>query len=97
MQQDMTTRIRDGMDLEDADGDPIGSISKVYYPTSMTSTDPAGDAYLQVGAGLFGLTGHWYIPMIAVRDVVDNRVILREDRSKLSDLGWDQKPEWITD
>ena len=97
MQQDIPTRIRDGMDLEDADGDPIGSISKVYYRTGATSTAPTVDAYLQVGAGLFGLTGHWYIPVSAVRDVVDNRVILREDRSKLSDLGWDQKPEWIED
>jgi hypothetical protein len=51
--------------------------------------------YLKVSAGLFGLAGHWYIPSCAIRTVVDERVILTVDRSKLEDLGYDEKPAWI--
>jgi hypothetical protein len=33
----------------------------------------------------------------AVRTVVDDRVILTIDKSRLDDQGWGQKPHWITD
>jgi hypothetical protein len=99
--EELNTRIREGMDVEDADGDSIGTVDKVYQPVSAPSTtanwtEPA-TAYLKVKTGLFGLGGHWYIPASAVRDLTGNRIILRDDKSHLSEKGWDERPAWIKD
>ena len=103
MQNELSTRIEKGMDVEDADGDAIGSVSAVYQPVAvqppgaLTAAPVTDDARIKVGAGLLGLGGHWYIPLSAVRTVVDNRVILTVDKTKLGDLGWGEKPAWIRD
>jgi|SwirhisoilCB2_FD_contig_31_3291081_length_514_multi_2_in_0_out_0_2 hypothetical protein len=97
--QELMMGIHKGMAVEDADGDAVGSVSQVYPPVNAQVATPPADptpvGYLKVNAGLFGLAGHWYIPSSAIRTVVDERVILTVDRSKLEDLGYDEKPAWI--
>jgi len=100
MEQELIARIQKDMDVEDADGDAVGSVGEVYQPVAVKpagamTAAPAGEACIKVSAGLFGLGGHWYIPLSAVRTVVDNRVILTVDKSKLGELGWGERPAWI--
>lgn len=99
MQQDQLLRIQEGMDVEDADGDAVGSVSQVYPPASpqvaLPAADPTGMGYIKVSAGLLGIGGHWYIPSSAIRTVVDERVILTVDKTKLGDMGWDERPAWM--
>jgi hypothetical protein len=99
--EDLSTRIHEGMKVEDADGDKVGTVGMVFQPVSTPSTtanwsEPA-TAYLKVDAGLFGLTKHWYTPASAIREVVDDRVILSVDESRLGDMGWSERPDWINE
>jgi hypothetical protein len=97
-QQDLLTTIREGMHVEDADGDSVGTVSELCLPASAGSNPQAVStaAYIKVSVGLMSLGGHWYIPLDAVRTVVDNRVILDVDQTKLGDLGFDKPPEQRT-
>jgi hypothetical protein len=94
-QQDLLTMVHDGMHVEDADGDSVGTVAELCLPVS-AGTDPRAvskAAYIKVSVGLMSLGGHWYIPLDAVRTVVDDRVILDVDQTKLGDLGYDKPPE----
>jgi hypothetical protein len=94
-QQDLLTTIREGMQVEDADGDSVGKVSELYRPASAEPHPPAVStaAYIKVSVGLMSLGGHWYIPLDVVRTVIDDRVILDVDQTKLGDLGFDKPPE----
>ena len=58
MYDERVNLIREGMSVEDADGDTVGTVKAVYQahaggrlPTA-SNASPAGDAYLKVHAGL---------------------------------------------
>ena len=94
-QQDLLTTIREGMQVEDADGDKVGTVADLCLPTEAGSSPSAVStaAYIKVSVGLLSIGGHWYIPLSAVRTVVDDRVILDVDQTRLGDLGFDKPPE----
>ena len=102
MSDQLVHKITEGMDVEDADGDKIGTVRAIYQPirvistTSSTST-PAGDACLKVHVGFSVLGKDLYIPASAIRDVTADRVILRVDDSRVGDQGWDERPSWINE
>jgi hypothetical protein len=85
-QQDLLMSIREGMTVEDADGDKVGTAAELVPPAG------ASEAYIKVSVGLLSIGGHWYIPLSAVRTVVDDRVILDVDQTKLEDMGFDKPP-----
>src|SRR5918994_4512585 len=93
-QQELLGAIRVGMTVEDADGDKVGAVGEVCVPASAGLNPSAhhAAAYLKVSVGLLSIGGHWYIPLNAIRTVVDDRVILDEDQTKLGDLGFDKPP-----
>jgi hypothetical protein len=102
MQDDLVTRVREHMDVEDADGDKIGTVRAIYQPAKRTSNaagraEVAGEAYLKVHSGLQLLGKDRYIPASAIRDVTTDRVILRIDESRVDEMGWDQRPAWISE
>ena len=94
MQQDLIPRIRDGMKVEDADGDAVGTVDELMLPVGadLRANMPGREAHIKVKVGIMGLGGHWYIPVSAVRTVVDDRVILDVDQTRLEKLGWDKAP-----
>ena len=94
-QQDLLTTIREGMQVEDADGDKVGTVAELCLPGSAGSSPSAMTkvACIKVSVGLLSIGGHWYIPLSAVRTVVDDRVILDVDQTRLGDLGFDKPPE----
>jgi hypothetical protein len=92
--------IREGMSVEDADGDSVGTVKAVFQAVQASSAAtsnvaPAGDAYLKVHAGLPLIGKTLYIPASAVRDVADDRVILQIDESRVGEQGWEDRPAWI--
>ena len=100
MSEQFVNQIHEGMQVEDADGDKIGTISAIYQPvrviaTTSSNAAPAGDTYLKVHAGLPLLGKTLYIPASAIRDVADDRVILRIDETDVDNQGWDERPAWI--
>jgi hypothetical protein len=100
MYDDRVNLIREGMSVEDADGDSIGTVKAVFQAVRATSTGasdaaPAGDAYLEVHAGLPLIGKTLYIPSSAIRDVADDRVILQLDETRVEEQGWEQRPTWI--
>jgi hypothetical protein len=66
-------------------------------PTAASNAPSTGDTYLKVHAGLPLLGKNLYIPASAIRDVTDDRVILRLDESRVSAEGWDERPAWINE
>jgi hypothetical protein len=100
VQDDIALRIHKGMAVEDADGDKVGTIDAIYLPVTVTSqptsaAEPVGEAYLKVHSGLPIIGTTYYIPMGAVRDVADERVILKMDETRLEMRGWHERPAWI--
>lgn len=100
MSEQHVNQIHEGMDVEDADGDKIGTVGAIYQPMRVVSTTsseaaPAGDTYLKVHAGLSFLGKNLYIPASAIRDVTADRIILRIDETDLDKQGWDERPSWI--
>jgi hypothetical protein len=100
--EQFVNQIHEGMHVEDADGDKIGTVLAIYQPVRVTSTgfssaEPAGDAYLKVHVGLPLLGKNLYIPSSAIRDVTADRIILRLDESRVGDEGWDERPSWINE
>jgi hypothetical protein len=94
VQQDLIPRIRDGMQVEDADGDAVGTVDELMLPvgTDLRGTTPGREAHIKVRVGIMGIGGHWYIPVSAVRTVVDDRVILDVDQTRLDEMGWGEPP-----
>jgi hypothetical protein len=94
-------QIHEGMHVEDADGDAIGTVGAIYQPMRVVATTssaaPAGDACLKVHAGLSFLGKNLYIPASAIRDVTADRIILRIDQTDLDKQGWEERPAWITE
>jgi hypothetical protein len=95
-------QIHEGMHVEDADGDKIGTVGAIHQPVRVISTTssnatPAGDTCLKVHAGLPLLGKNLYIPVSAIRDVTDDRIILRIDETDLEKQGWDERPAWINE
>ena len=102
MQEDRFAPIREGMTVEDADGDKVGTVGKIYQPASVTSTassttEPAGELFLKVDTGFLGLGKDQFIPASAIRDVTGDRVILTVDKDRVDEMGWDVRPTWIED
>jgi len=102
MSDQLVNQIRDGMHVEDADGDKIGTVGAIYQPIRVMSTTsstpvPAGDAYLKVHVGLSLLGKNLYIPASAIRDVSGDRIILRVDETAIDEQGWDERPSWINE
>lgn len=102
MSEQHVNQIHEGMHVEDADGDTIGTISAVYQPIRVVSTTtsgptPAGDTYLKVHTGLPLLGKNLYIPASAIRDVTVDRVILNIDETRIDEQGWDERPAWISE
>ena len=102
MQGQFSRSIREGMEVVTFDGDKIGTIDKIFQPTTVRSTasrtgEAAGESLLKVKSGLLGFGTEYYIPADAVRDVTKERVVLSVEKDKLKSRGWDKRPPWIND
>jgi hypothetical protein len=102
VQVDPFLEIREGMTVEDADGDTIGKVVAIYRPAQVggsgaSASSPGSEACIKVHSGLPLIGRTLYVPSSAVREIVDDRVILVEDESRVEDLGWEERPAWLTE
>jgi hypothetical protein len=102
MQEQYFSRITKGMDVYDMDGDKVGTVGEIYQPAEVTSTTaatarPTGRMCLKVDTGFLGLGKDLFIPADAVSNVTTDQVTLNVDKDRLDDMGWDRRPDWLTD
>lgn len=101
MHDDRALRLYEGMTVEDADGDKIGTVRGIVQPATVAAraadpaAQPAGEVYLTVHTGLPLLGKTLYIPGSAIRDVSGDRVILILDKSRVDTQGWDRPPAGV--
>ena len=102
MHEQFFTRITKGMNVYDYDGDKVGTVGEIYQPTAVGSTAattarPTGQACLKVDTGFLGLGKDLFVPASGISDVTGDRVILTVDKDRLDEMGWDRRPDWLTD
>src|SRR5918912_1953921 len=77
-----STRVREGMDVLDQNGDKIGKAGETL----------GGGRYFNVDAGFLG-TKEYYVPFDAVTEVRGDAVYLNTTKDRLDAMGWDRRPE----
>jgi hypothetical protein len=100
-------RLRPGMDVCDVAGDKVGTISHVYRhadavvgaggsSTTVPSAEPpTRDEIIEVKTGFLGLGHHYYIPVSAIQDALEESVFLAEPKSAFDRLGWHNRPDYL--
>ena len=83
MQERYTTRIHEGMDVLDTDGEKIGKCGETL-----------GD-YFNVDAGFLGTT-EYYVPFSAITEVTDDNIFLNVRKDQIDTLGWNERPTATT-
>jgi hypothetical protein len=89
------------MEICDLNGDKVGTVAHAHrYDLAAVGSTP-GDSrlpheeVLEAKTGFLGLGKHLYIPMSAIQDVIEGRVILSRSREDIEDLDWDEKPSYL--
>ena len=79
--EDLTQDVR-GLDVYDEDGDQIGTVKDLYADTQERKV-----RFLDVGAGGFMGLGekHFLVPVEAVREVREDRVVVDQKRQRVAD------------
>jgi uncharacterized protein (TIGR02271 family) len=83
MQDRYRTRVHEGMDVLDANGEKIGKCGETL-----------GD-YFNVDAGFLGTT-EYYVPFDAITEVVDNNIFLNVRKDQIDTMGWNERPTATT-
>jgi hypothetical protein len=88
-------RIEPGMDVNDLDGKKLGTVVELRPHAGAPPGPgyPAGGELVEVKTGFLGLGKHLYIPLSAVREVLETGVFLTERRDELDTAAWEQAPE----
>ena len=98
MATNYANQVTDGMDVYDANGDKIGSVSEVYDANQTGGrTSASGGGYLRVPTGFLGLGREHHIPFSAVRSVEGDRINLGVSKEDLDNLGYGETPTTIGD
>ena len=94
---DISTQLRDGMEVHTSDGTKLGKIAQVWYGTSVGNITPSGDdSCFEVHRGFLGRE-HLYIPCSAVAHVDQHTVTLNTNADAVSENpSWHHKPAWVS-
>ncbi len=95
--ESMLTRIRPGMHVQSADGQPIGKVREVWIGSDPRHSSERCDedecSRLEVQRGAAPV----YIPYNAIAEVAGKAVRLGMDAAAVTEKGWHRKPLWIVD
>jgi len=89
------------MDIYDVHGDKIGTVAHAHRYDLAAVGSTQGDSplpheeVLEAKTGFLGLGKHLYIPMSAIQDVTEGRVVLSRSREEIEELGWEEKPSYL--
>ncbi len=95
--ESILTRIRPGMHVQGADGQPVGKVHEVWIGSDPRASSERCDedecSRLEVQRGAFTV----YIPYNAIAEVTGKAVRLTLDAASINEKGWHRKPLWIAD
>ncbi len=95
--ESIMTRIRPGMQVQGADGQPVGKVREVWVGMdprqSSERCDEEACSRLEVQHGATTL----YVPYNAIAEVTGKAVRLSLDAAMVNEKGWHRKPLWIAD
>ena len=74
-----------GLDVFDANGDKLGSVTRVH------------EAVVEVKEGVLGLGRSLYVPVDAVASVTRDELFLTVGKSAFDGLGWHDRPAGLSD
>jgi uncharacterized protein (TIGR02271 family) len=83
VQHDYSTRVHEGMEVLDMNGDKIGMCGETL-----------GD-YFNVDAGFLGMT-EYYVPFNAITEITDDQIFLNVDKNQIGTMGWKDRPTATT-
>ena len=95
--ENIVTRIRQGMQVESADGRPVGKVAEVWlgadprHSSERCDEDACSRVELHQGESTF------YIPYNVIAEVAGKVVRLNVDAATVNEKGWYRKPLWIQD
>jgi hypothetical protein len=92
--------IRPDMDVFGSNGEAIGTVARVHFPSLEVVREAAdrptpGEGVLEVKTGLFGLGKRIYVPAPAILDVTQEGVIISATRDASTDLAWQMRPAFL--
>lgn len=89
-------RIMPGVEVYDADGQKVGTVSHLHEPAAAgagaESSGAPADAVFEVKTGPLGLGPHYYIPVSAVKDVTLGGVFVNKPKADFDAMGWRNRP-----
>lgn len=106
MQEQYVGRVTSEMQVCDVLGRKIGKIARVYRDAGVAlqavgsvmgsagERQPAHPGIIEVKTGPLGLGHHLYIPITAIREVLDDSVFLEQDRDEVP-AEWRHKPDYF--
>lgn len=86
MQTNYASKVRDGMDVYDANEDKVGTVHEVY--DAPANQPNSGGGYLRVPTGFLGMGSERHIPFTAIEEVRDERIFLSVTKDRLDELGY---------
>jgi hypothetical protein len=94
--EDLSSQVREGMEVVTSDGVKLGKVAHIWYGTSVGKVATSDEeTCLEVHRGLFGRT-HLYLPCSAVGAVTGNTVQLTASDEMVGEHpSWHRKPNWI--
>ena len=92
---DISTQLREGMEVHTSDGAKLGKIAQVWYGSSVGGIPGSDDSCFEVHRGFLGRET-LYVPCSAVTAIADGVVTLNADQHAAHENPtWHHRPTWI--
>ncbi len=94
------TQVREGMKVHTADGQILGTVTRVWFGSDPSASSPRCDddicSRIEVQSGRMLRRRMRYVPYSAIAAIADGRVTLNVDAATVDERNWMHKPQWIT-
>jgi hypothetical protein len=97
----LADQVAEGTDVYDVDGQKVGTVARVHCRAQVAPGDagqveePPRPAAIEVRSGFLGFGKHLYIPIDAITDLRDGRLLLTLRRSDLAHEDWQRRPAYL--
>jgi hypothetical protein len=91
----LMARIRAGMDVCDSEQVKIGTVEKLYLPADYGTPPRVAPTLVEPYLKVAHANQDLFIPAGAVSDVTNDCVVLNVLHDRISEQGWDRRPDFI--
>ncbi len=95
MASSLLAQVREGMEVNTADGKKVGKIDQVWIGTDPAAGSVWCDEDICSRLEVHHAAEHFYIPFNAIADVSGRTVTLNVDAATVHEKGWYRRPTWI--